>query len=87
MPRGAAQLRFSHSARIWCALEVVRGAFGTPDSLLAATKSPLAGVQSLHAVLDLVVVVEVLWSAIAIAEPAVDGAARAPIRGLEVVTV
>ena len=77
----AARLRFSHSARIWSALEVVRGILGTPDSLLGATKCPLAGVQSLDAVLDLVVVVEVLWGAIAVAEPTVDGAAQAPIEG------
>jgi hypothetical protein len=82
MPHGAAQL-----ARIWSALEVVRGTFGTPDSLLGATKCPLAGLQTQHAVLDLVVIIQVLWSAIAIAEPAVDGAAQAPIGWLEVVTV
>jgi hypothetical protein len=83
----AVRLRFSHSARIWSAVEVVRGIFGTPDNLPGATKCPLSGVQSLDAVLDLVVVVEVLWSAKAVAEPAVDGAAQAPIRELEVVTM
>ena len=75
------------SARIRCAVEVVRGVDGARHALLTSIERLPAGAHPDQADVEIVLFVQVHRKAVSIAKRAVDNAVGPPIRRLEIVTV
>src|SRR6266545_1369590 len=75
------------SARIWRAVEVVRGVDRALDALLSSVKHLLAGVEPDVVGVGLMLLVQMCREAESVAERAVDDAVGPPVRRLQIVTV
>ena len=75
------------SARIWRAVEVVRGVDRALDALLSSVKYLLAGVEPDLVGVELMLLAQMRREAESVAERAVDDAVGPAVRRLQVVTV